>query len=346
LTAAPSYPLKILALTGGRDVPSARYRVRQFISPLQGHGICLTERIPSIPGYPPDQKWKRPLWGGAALLERLPSALRSHRYDATLLQRELLSTLVTLEPWTKRPRILDVDDAIFIHRGGAAARWLAEMADLVICGNDYLAERFAQWNSKVAILPTAVDTARFLPHSKGASERMVIGWIGTSGNFPYLQGIERAVTQVLKSHPHAVFRVVADRPPRFTMLSPDQVEFIRWRAENEVENIQAMTIGLMPLVDSAWTRGKCSFKLLQYMACGIPVVASPVGMNRQVLALGPAGLSALSDSDWIHALETLLEDESLRKAMGQVGRDIAVREFSVIALAPRFAYLLRKTAFI
>jgi glycosyltransferase involved in cell wall biosynthesis len=154
------------------------------------------------------------------------------------------------------------------------------------------------------------------------------------------------VTQVLKSHPHAVFRVVADRPPRFTMLSPDQVEFIRWRAENEVETIQSMTVGLMPLVDSAWTRGKCSFKLLQYMACGIPVVASPVGMNRQVLALGPAGLSALSDSDWIYALETLLEDESLRKAMGQVGRNIAVREFSVIALAPRFADLLRKTAFL
>ena len=163
------------------------------------------------------------------MLERLPSVLSTYCYDATLLQRELLSTLVILEPWTKRPRILDVGDAIFIHRGGVAARRLAEVADLVICGNDYLAERFAQWNSKVAILPMAVDTARFLPNSKGASERMVIGWIGTSGNFPYLQRIEPALAQVLKKHPHSILRVVADWP--------HQVEFIRWKAEKEVETI-------------------------------------------------------------------------------------------------------------
>ena len=130
--------LKLAAFTGGVDVPGARFRVRQNISQLLDLGIEVREFCSRFGSYPPASRYKRPLWGIATLADRLPSVLMSHKYDACLLQRELLSTFVSLEPFIGGPRIFDVDDAIWIYRGGVAAKRLAQMSDLVICGNNFL----------------------------------------------------------------------------------------------------------------------------------------------------------------------------------------------------------------
>src|SRR5688572_19387775 len=158
--------LRVAAYTGGRSVPSARFRVRQYIDALRGEGVELREYCALLDSYPPRQRSLRPLWAAAALGERMVAAARSWRADLTLLQRTMLSSFLTAEPLTRRPRVLDVDDAIWLHRGGfggSSARRLARMCDLVICGNAFVAEHFEQWNPNVRLLATGVDTARFRP---------------------------------------------------------------------------------------------------------------------------------------------------------------------------------------
>jgi len=316
--------------------------VPQLISALRESGVHFQEFIPRVSKYPPAAKWLRPLWGGAALAARIPAVLATHWYDAVFLQRELVSTFLTLEPLTRHPRVLDVDDAIYLHRGGRFAERLARRCDLILCGNDYLGDVFSRWNKNVKVIPTAVDIRRYVPKKATGVEHLdVIGWIGTSANFKYLYEIETALAAVLKACPDVILRIIADDKPAFRSIQERRIDFIPWSPENEVKGIQGMSIGIMPLSNSAWTRGKCSFKMLQYMACGVPVVVSPVGMNSQVLSLGAVGLGASNQNEWIDALVGLLGDEKQRINMGINGRSIVKERFSIHVVAPSLAGCLR-----
>ncbi len=338
-------PIRVAAITPGFSVPSARFRVRQYIPRLQRLGIELNEFYPFFGAYPPRMRWLRPVWAVGSLVARLPSVIASHRYDVTLLQREMLSTFVTLEPLTRRPRILDVDDAIWLRRGGAFARRLAQFSDLVICGNTFLAKNFSQWNSQVRILPTAVDTSLYRPRDLNLKQnRQIVGWSGTSIGFKYLYKIEPVLARILKKYPDAELWIVSDQPPKFHFLPLGQYKFIQWTPKNELMVIQAMTIGIMPLSDSVWERGKCSLKMLTYMACGIPVVVSRVGMNAEILSLGPIGFGTVAEVDWEDAIDYLLTHPIEAHRMGCVGREIVLRHFSVDVLAPKFGEYLRMVA--
>lgn len=335
--------IRIAAFTGGLSVPSARFRVRQYIPALRREGIEVEEYASAFGRYPPRVRWIRPLWALATLAERLPAVVMSHRYDAVLLQREIMSSFVTLERLTTRPRILDVDDAIFLQRGGGFARKLAELSDRVVCGNNYLAEWFGRWNVNIDVIPTAVDTERYLPRAetKASDSPLVIGWIGTSGNYKYLYGIENALAKVMRTHPGTRLKVVGDQLPEFRHLSLDHVDFVTWSEAIEVQAIKSMDIGIMPLEDSLWARGKCSFKMLQYLATGLPVVVSPVGMNAEILALGELGIGATTEKQWIDGLIALLEDRTLRVRFGTEGRRVVESSFSIRVVAPQLALSLR-----
>jgi glycosyltransferase involved in cell wall biosynthesis len=277
----------------------------------------------------------------------MPAVFYARNADVVLLQREMLSSFVTLEPFARKPRVLDVDDAIFLKRDGRAARRLAQLSDRVICGNDYLADWFSVWNRDVAIIPTAVDTQRLVPSLQSGTPKegaRVIGWVGTSGNLRYLSAIVPALEAVVEHLGDVMIRVVSDIAPDLGAVANRFVEFIPWSPEVEVSSIQGMDVGIMPLEDSSWERGKCSYKMLQYMACGIACVVSPVGMNAQVLAMGDVGISAKSASQWADALVYLLESESARRAMGTVGRSVVEASFSLDVLAPRLAAALRGVA--
>lgn len=333
--------LKVAAITGGQNVPSARFRVRQYIPALLAHGVHLKELDTRSSKYPPEQRWSRPAWATLRLAEMASVALKSQSYDVTLLQREMLSTFSTLERWTGRPRVLDVDDAIHLYRGGTMAKTLALQCDRIICGNPHLAEIYRQWNHDVVVLPTAVDTERYCPSATGApGDGVVLGWIGTSANLKYLHDIEPALLAVIKQHPHVQLHVVCDKPPQMQDIPPERLQFTPWSAAIEVPAIQSFSIGLMPLEDSAWARGKCSFKMLQYMACGLPVVVSPVGMNADVLKLGGIGYGTATLAQWVDVLVDLVTDDAARSRLGLKGRQIVVGEFSVAALAPRLAGFL------
>ena len=336
-------PLRVAALTGGRHVPSARFRVSQYAAVLASEGVVLEDHPSLLGSYPPVRRWLRPAWLGATLADRVPDILRTHRADVTLLQREMVSTLATLEGLTARPRVLDVDDAVWLLRGGAGIRRVAAWSDAVICGNDFLAEYFRRHHDRVDVLPTAVDIHRFHPAPKVAAAP-VIGWSGTSGGFSYLRDVEPALAAVLAARPAVRLRVIADRAPVFDSLDPDRVDYVRWSPASEVSALQDLTVGIMPLRDGEWERGKCSYKMLLYMACGLPVVTSPVGMNVQVLAQGTVGYGPRTIDEWTDALLALVDDPAHAARLGAAGRAVVERRYSVERIGSRLAAHLRAVA--
>lgn len=337
--------LNVAAYTGGLNVPSARYRVRQLMPEMLEHEINFKEYCTALSTYPPAFKPIRPLWGVAACAFRIPSVLASYRHDISFLQRELLSTMITLEPLLKKPCVLDVDDAIFLFRQGETAKKLASLSELIICGNNYLADNFSQWCDQITVIPTAVDTNKFIPDKKiNNAEKKNIGWVGTSNNFQYLYRIAPALEIVLSKHKDVELKIISNKRPIFNSWLDKVVEFGHWTAKDEVSQIQKITIGIMPLNDGEWERGKCSFKMLQYMACGIPVVVSPVGMNKCVLSMGEIGFGASSQDEWVDSLDTLLNDPLTRQRLGNIGRTVVESNFSVEKIAKQLADTLKKIA--
>jgi glycosyltransferase involved in cell wall biosynthesis len=341
-TRAEPKRLSLCALTQGIHVPSTRFRLLQHLGSLASQGLDI-EHLPARHGaYPPASSMARLRWLPAAAADALQRALRANRHDACFLQRELVSTLQTAEALIRRPIIFDVDDAIFLHRRGRRTDNIARRAELIICGNRYLAQHYAELGP-VTVLPTAVDTERFVPSAQSA-QRPVIGWSGSSSGFPYLYAIEDALRIVLERHPSAVLKVVAERAPAFRTLPADRVRFEPWHPDTEVRSLQGFSVGLMPLFDDSWARGKCSFKMLTYMAVGIPVVVSPVGMNAEVLALGDCGHAATARDDWIDAIDHLLCHPATGADMGRAGRRVTEQHFSCHVVAPRLGAMLRAVA--
>lgn len=337
--------LRVAAFTGG-VASSPRFRVHQYIPYLRQHGISVTEYVAHLGSWPPASKMLRPFWLPATILDRVPGVIQSHGHDVTLLQREMVSTFVTLEGLTHRPRLLDVDDAVWLNRRAEKNfPRLTQMCDGVICGNNFIAEHVRRWNKEISILPTAVDTDEFRPAEQlTADSRPVIGWTGQPFNLQFLYGIERALAEVLEKRKDAVLRVVSSVKPEFRLLHPSRVEYIKWSPGNDVETIQQMTIGLMPIEDTPWGRGKCSYKMLLYMSCGLPVVVSPVGMNNDVLALGNIGFAPRSESEWADALLWLLDNPAKAREMGSSGSRIVEENYSLHVLVPRFADTIKRFA--
>lgn len=329
--------LRVAAFTSGRDVPSARFRVRQYIQPLARDGITIDEYWPGLGAYPPRQLAWRPPWLLGTLAQRAVQIAAARGADVALIQREMVSSLPTLEALTSRPRVVDVDDSVHLYRGGVAARHLARLADLVIVGNPWLAEIWSAWNRAVEILPTAVDTDRHRPAPM--PENPVIGWIGTASNLPYLAAIAPPLARVFARFSAASLALCCDRRPELPGLP---VRYVPWSEPAEAAFFASISIGVMPLADGPWERGKCSFKMLQYMAAGRPCVVSPVGMNADLLRQGAIGLPASIDDQWVEALSSLLADRPASEAMGAAGRALVVERYSVTALAPRLAALLRR----
>lgn len=332
----------LVGLTQGQNQPSTRFRWAQYVSDLRGGGFEVNEIESHCGAYAPFSKFQRPTWLAASIVENAIRTLRANRYDIRFLQRNFTATLCTWEPLLKKPFVFDVDDAIFLGPRGKSANRIAREASLVICGNNFLANHFANF-STVAVLPTAVDSARFIPRETSRVERLeVIGWSGSSSGLKYIYAIEPAIKEVFLRHPDSVLKVVSDREPIFKSLPRNRIIFERWSEKREVEVLHDFTVGIMPLSDDLWERGKCSFKMLTYMSVGLPVVASPVGMNEEVFSKANCGFGPRNHDEWVSAISSLLINSSLAREMGMAGRRLVEKEYSRVAIAPQLIELIRR----
>lgn len=346
--------MRVAALTQGRLVPAARFRVRQNIPNLNNLGIDVTEYCPEISahaGVPFNLgRWPRiarfPIvsaWQSLKIGLRVPHVYKTRKHDIIWLQRELLPGYLTLERILKPPIAFDVDDAIWLSKASSVERVsnIASHATAIIAGNQYIADWFSSFNNNVAVIPTAVDIDRFSPVEHICEEDFTIGWIGTSTNLPYLEKIAPALSAFLGLHDDAVLLVVSDQAPKLPTVHQNQIRYLAWSELIEAEAVQKMDVGIMPLPDNEWAKGKCSFKMLQYMACGIPVVVSPVGMNATVLGLGNIGFGVSSIDEWFDALNYLYHNRTTGLKMGKRGREVVKSNFSTDVISNMIAEILK-----
>ncbi len=315
--------IKVTALTGSKHDPSSRFRIRQFIKPLQALGVEVNEHWPPISRY----KIEPLPWLVTAM--RIPGLVASRFSDITWLGRELISGRSSFEHLAGKKRVFDVDDAIWLPYGSDFSAEIAEQCEGVIAGNRFLAQHYESLGARVWLVPTSVDTDLWRPADKEVRNRWTIGWTGTWANLKFLYAIEEPLADFLAQHQDSRLLVVCDQRPVFKKLSDRNFHFARWSSENEVRLVQQMDIGLMPLEDSQWARGKCGFKMLSYMAAGLPVIVSPVGVNQEILAQNELGFAATSADDWYQALERVYEDRELGARMGSAGRNVVEEHYSV-----------------
>jgi len=345
--------IRVAAITASRDDPSSRFRVRQFLAPLRELGIEAVEYRPWISKY-----GRGPLQlTGLGAVSRVVHAIAARRYDVTWLNRELVTGRQTIERFMGGRRLLDVDDAIWLHGRPDFARRIAARCAGVIAGNPSIAEHFRGAAPRVWTVPTAVDTDVWSPAPPAAAtpatpatsaspaapaastsgEAFTIGWSGTHWNLPYLYAIEETLARFLADHAGARILVVCDRRPSFRRLPAGRVHFQRWSPAVEVDALRRMSVGIMPLQDDEWGRAKCATKMLCAMAVGVPVVVSPVGAAAEILRQGPPGLAAHAPEDWYDGLAQLYAEPELRAAMGLAGRRVAVASHSAAETAKRLA---------
>jgi len=345
--------VRVEAIVSGRQAASSRFRVLQHVEPLSRLGIEVSARPPRISKYATvPARWSRhrlvrPAAGvalqGAKLGTRLPAAARSWRADVTWLEREVLPGHVTLEPFLHRPVVFDVDDAIWLLSPGheRATRAVARRVACVLAGNDYLADWFGAMAPAVERVWTAVDTERFTPGPPHDGP-FVVGWTGSGQTLRYMQAIAPALARFFSEATDARLVVTAEAFAELPGIPPDRVDLVPWSPANEVEVIRGFDVGLMPLGRGEWAKGKCAFKMLQYMACAVPAVVSPVGMNTQVLAMDDVGLAAGTEAEWVEALLTLYRERDRARSLGRAGRALAERSFSVPVIAPQLAATMRR----
>jgi len=340
----------------GRLGASSRMRTYQYEPWLEATGI----RITSAPLFSDkyvrglQQNTKNLCEAARAYTKRVQVLLGSRQFDLLWVEKEALPWLPA---WLEKallsgavPYVLDYDDAVFHyydqHRHPVVRALLAgkhpaliRRATLVVAGNAYLADfARAAGARQVELVPTVIDLERYPLVSINPAKMdgpPCVGWIG-----------QRATAAFLAPYAPLFERLSADGRARFATIGIDAqslglpMESIAWSEPTEVASISSFDIGIMPLVDEPFERGKCGYKLIQYMACGLPVVASPVGVNRQIVEHGVNGFLAETPEQWEQALRTLLADAGLRQRMGQAGRQKVEQQYCIQFTGPKFAALL------
>jgi glycosyltransferase involved in cell wall biosynthesis len=284
--------------------------------------------------------------------------LSAGRYDLLILEKELFPFMPALgERMLHRLGVrylADYDDAVFHrydgHTCGLVRRLLGRKIDVVmrcasavIAGNPYLEHRARHAGARsVELIPTVVDHRRYVPRGyREGGREVTIGWMGTPKTSRYLTPLAPVIRRLTQRYGVRVVAVGAGAQD----VERTPIEVRSWSESTEVADLQSFDVGIMPLSDSPWERGKCGYKIIQYMACGVPVVASPVGVNADLVAEGVNGYLATTNEEWARALEKLIRMSPCdRQRMGRLGREKVEAGYSVEAQAPRIGGLIRKWA--
>lgn len=326
--------MRVLFLLSQRQPPSSRLRITGMVPALERDGwSCSVLPIPSDP------------------LGRLGMIGACRRHDVVVLQKK--TSLHPLELFLMRQAnpnlVFDFDDAVMFHevehgkplRVKSFAKFLrtVKACRAIVAGNEFLAGFARPICPEVHVLPTPIDTERYRPKDHGdPGNGVTVGWLGTPGGLAHLKGLAGVFRDVSGKVERLRLKIVSSD---FIDLPGVEVIKKRWRLEEEVADLQSFDIGIMPLQDSLWTRGKCGYKILQYMGVGLPVVASPVGINAELVRHGETGFLASEAPAWREALELLATDRTLRARMGAAGRTQIIQRYSLSTYTEDYQDLLR-----
>lgn len=349
--------MRVLVLTRyGNLGSSSRVRFYQYLPYLREHGIEITA-APLL-----DDDYIACLYSGKktgftsilhAYAERFLWLMRVRKFDLIWLEKEILPWFPPVAEWLLNlfqiPYVVDYDDAVF-HRYnqhpnrfirfflGRKIDHIMHMASLVVTGNEYLKEWAVRSGSrKVEILPSVVNVPRYEPGRGAGKSTFRIGWIGSPVTAPFLSVIDEALRQASKFPGVEIVLIGAGVA---NPLPGIDVTLLPWNEGTEISLLAEFDVGLMPLPDGPFERGKCGYKLIQYMAAGIPVIASPVGVNNQIVIPGENGLLAGSTEEWVSAFHTFYDQPDKRIQMGAAGRKLAEKFYSLDVTAPRLLEIL------
>jgi glycosyltransferase involved in cell wall biosynthesis len=323
--------MKLLVVTNNSNRARFRQRIAIYIDTLKKNGIdCRVEQLP---------RW---------VMSRRRIFMQANDFDAVFLHKKILNPFDAyyLKKYAKKI-IYDFDDAVMFddkqpqksHRKRQASfKRTVLFADLVIAGNIYLAQHARRFNTNVEIVPTGLDTKAYKTAAqKPGDGKIRLVWIGSRPTLPHLKQISPALEEIGSRFNNVVLKIISDE---FFDLQNIPVEKQPWSPETEAMELAKSDIGLSPLADNNFTRGKCGFKILQYQAAGLPVVASPVGVNAELIRDGINGYHANIVTDWVEKLSALIKDASLRIRMGQSARQ-TVLPFDLDTIGPRLVSIIK-----
>ena len=355
--------IKVLALSPmPEEGAGCRFRIAQYLPRLREAGFDVTIRSFYTPEffrlvYRHGHYLRKAASFFGLALRRVGELLDLEDYDLVFLYREAVPIGPPLVEWIIAalgiPIVYDFDDAIFMpavsdaNKAISFLKYPGRVAQIlrrsrrVVVGNEFLAAYARRHNTSVTVIPTAVDTERFAPRQDtpagGAARELVVGWIGSPTTFPYLEQLAGILRQVAERHRFTLKVSGAGQPVRFPGL---HVVEVPWSLADEVSLFNTCDIGVYPLTDDEWAKGKCGFKAIQFMACGVPVVAAAVGVNREIIADGDNGFLAATPGDWVEKLERLLSDAALRARLAAAGRRTIEERYSLKVTAPQLADVL------
>jgi glycosyltransferase involved in cell wall biosynthesis len=316
--------------------PSSRYRLFQFVQPLERAGFHC--RLLPAPERKPGKR--------LAYLPRL--LMLALAQDVLFIQKRTFPAWVLNTLRRFNPRLVyDFDDAIFLKpelKQGLDR--ILTAASSVIAGSTELANYARLRQMRVVEIPTVVDTDRYQPGvntRRGSTAQVVLGWIGSDPNFGSLEMLVPVFEWLVQRYGDKILlRIIGSRA--WKTATEIRQDFIPWSLETSIHHLQTFDIGLMPLEDTPWNRGKCGLKLVEYAAAGIPAVASPVGANASILLHGESGLAVRSAEEWQDAISLLIDQPALRSKMGQTARVHAQAHYSLSTALPRLANVLQHAA--
>lgn len=341
--------------------PSQRFRFEQYFHILSAHGYTY-----HVQSFLTTKNWQLFYQAGNTVLKstillrgyfkRVLLLFRVVSYDFVFVHREATPVGPPVFEWLitkvlKKRIIYDFDDAIWLTDKTneswieKALRWRGKVRSIckwsyrVSCGNDYLSSFAKQYNLNVVYNPTTIDTTNL--HSvqriqSSKKEKITVGWTGSHSTLKYLNTIEPVLIELEKKYQQLEILVIANQKPELQLRS---LKFLPWCKDTEADDLLKMDIGIMPLPDDEWTKGKCGFKALQYMAMKIPAIVSCVGVNVDIVDHGVNGFHATTQAEWLESLERLIGDETLRKEMGESGRKKVIEYYSISSNTSSFLSL-------
>jgi glycosyltransferase involved in cell wall biosynthesis len=324
--------VNLAILVTGIEKPSARHRILQFIPFL--HQNNFQAEVFVIPGNH---------------LDRIRFFRKLRAYDIVFLQRKLFTAIeLNILRRNAQKLVYDFDDAVMFRDSVKRTQYSSlrtrkfirtiKNADIVIAGNEYLRDQAISYNSQTFIIPTTVDTDVYKDNpASPSSDAVILGWLGSKATLFYLENIKNVFETIFERFPNVSLKIVADR---FFDCNKMPVIKKRWEYEDETDDLHTFDIGLMPLTDDPWSRGKCGFKLLQYMAAGIPPVCSPVGVNKEIVQDGINGFYARDEHEWVEKLSNLILDRQLRYRIGRNARLSVLDNYSKAIHEKRLLTLL------